>query len=56
MEQAIILATMRDGTTIEEAVEGFAAFLAVVLGFRKDPDCVRVRWWVVDRRRRREAA
>lgn len=40
-----IIATMADGSTIVEHVATFAAFIAVVLPFRRDPECLRVTWY-----------
>ena len=39
-----IVAEMEDGTCLVEHVATFAAFIAVVLPFRRDPDCLRVTW------------
>ena len=39
-----IVAEMLDGSTIVEHVATFAAFVAIVLPLRRDPDCLRVTW------------
>ena len=39
-----IVAEMEDGSTIVEHVATFAAFIAIVLPLRRDPECVRVTW------------
>jgi hypothetical protein len=44
MQQVTIVAEMADGTCIFERVEGFEDFIAIALGFRRDPDCVRLSW------------
>ncbi|HEY8743605.1 MAG TPA: hypothetical protein VIU62_10915 [Chloroflexota bacterium] len=39
-----VVAEMLDGACIVEHVFDFKAFVAVVLPFRRDPDCLRVTW------------
>ncbi len=39
-----VVAEMADGSAIVEHVADFAAFIAVVLPFRRDPECLRVTW------------
>jgi len=53
MQQIVtIFATMRPDTdggpcvVIMERTSDFGQFVALVLGFRKDPDCVRLVWHV----------
>lgn len=50
MQQATIYAVMADGTMLTEFVQGFWAFIDMVLEFRRDPDCIHLSWAVGDRR------
>ena len=42
-----IVAEMEDGSTVEEVVEGFPAFLDVWAALRRDPACRAVRWYLL---------
>jgi hypothetical protein len=44
MQQVTIVAEMADGWTIVEHVETFEDFTSIVLGFRRDSECVRLSW------------
>lgn len=44
MKQTTIVAEMIDGACIVEHVEAFADFTGIVLGFRRDSECVRLTW------------
>ena len=46
MQRVTIFATMRDGLVLVERAEDFGQFVRLALGFRKDPDCVRLVWHV----------
>jgi hypothetical protein len=47
MQQLVtIVATMQDGTVIVEHTGDFGEFVGLALGFRRDPDCVRLVWRV----------
>ena len=52
MQTVTIFATMRPDTedgpcvVIVERTSDFGQFVALVLGFRKDPDCIRLVWKV----------
>lgn len=44
MAQTTIVAEMIDGTCLVEHVTAFEAFTALVLGYRRDPEVVRLTW------------
>ena len=46
MQTVTIFATMREGVVIVERTSDFGTFAGLVLGFRRDPDCVRLVWRV----------
>ncbi len=46
MPTVTIFATMPDGVVIVERTSDFGQFVDLVLGFRQDPDCVRLVWRV----------
>lgn len=56
MQQATVYAVMADGTLITEFVEGFEAFIDMVLEFRRDRDCIHLSWVVGDCRQRESDA
>ncbi|MGI8411451.1 MAG: hypothetical protein ACR2QA_02955 [Solirubrobacteraceae bacterium] len=44
MQQATVTAQMADGSTIVEHPAEFGEFVALVLAFRRDSECVRLEW------------
>jgi len=44
MKQATVIAQMADGSTIVEHPAEFGEFVALVLAFRRDSECVRLAW------------
>ncbi|HEY8744130.1 MAG TPA: hypothetical protein VIU62_13580 [Chloroflexota bacterium] len=43
-QQVTIIAEMADGSHVVEHTEAFGEYVGMVLGFRWDPECVRLEW------------